>query len=458
MNTPPDRCGDATQGARGVGSFAGALVSRCLGITGVAGLHFWLAAQLGPTEYGHYAVAFAVATLTASLGVRGYDLLCVRWIATHLAQGDRESAARHLRFARRQAWVGGSLGGVFVLAAGAIAAKVWPGSGIAETLTLVAGLALLTSLIRIEEAAVRGLGRPNLGSLSFWCGPILTLAAIGMLDTACGIRSNAAVAIGVQTAVLLGLLLVVRVPTARSLPLTIVGKRALSEWSSESTPITLLMLASVLQVQTPLLIVAAMLGAEAAGCFGIATRIASMLLIGSQAANLVVGQRIAGNAGRQDVEGMQRDARQAVVISFSVAVLGSLGLLVSGDAILNLFGEGYSNARIALVVLSLGALVNAGCGVVGELLNMTGHAWSTFGGVALGATVSLLATSGLSVTLGLVGAALGSALGLATMSIYLASAVSRQLKVQSHMGCLLWRRRTRVVPTSLEAAFTKTAA
>lgn len=458
MNNALDRRGDSTQSARGVGSFAGALASRCLAIIGAAGLHFWLAARLGPTEYGHYAVAFAVATLAASVGVRGYDVLCVRWIARHLAQSDPESAAGHLHFARRQAWIGGTLGGSFILIAAAVVAGAWSADGIAKTLPLVAGLALLTSLIRVEEAAARGLGRPNLGSLSFWCGPILTLAAVTLLDAVFGAHCNAAVAIGVQISVMLGLLFVVRANTARSLPLTTGGSVRRSEWSSESTPITLVMLASVAQVQAPLLIVATLLGAEAAGCFGIATRIASMLLIGSQAANLVVGQRIAANAGRQDTEGMQRDARQAVAISFGVAVLGAILVLASGDAILRLFGEGYADARIALVILSFGAIVNAGCGVVGELLNMTGHAWLTFRGVAFGAMVSLVATATLSLPFGLSGAAAGSALGLATWNVFLAIAVSRRLEVHSHVGCLLWRREAGVVPPSPEAAFAKTAA
>lgn len=110
------------------------------------------------------------------------------------------------------------------------------------------------------------------------------------------------------------------------------------------------------------------------------------------------------------------------VIALSLPV--ALGLIVFGKPILaTVFGPEYAAGALALAILCVGQLLNAGFGSVGNILNMTGHERDTVLGVAIGAISNVALNLLLIPPLGIDGAAIAIAMSLLIWNSWLAIVV-----------------------------------
>ena len=84
-------------------------------------------------------------------------------------------------------------------------------------------------------------------------------------------------------------------------------------------------------------------------------------------------------------------------------------LIVFNDSFLLLFGKDFVQGGMALIILSLGQLINAATGPVGALLTMTGQERGAAVVLGAGATLNVLLSVILVPILGLLGAAIAAA-------------------------------------------------
>ncbi|HEX6866430.1 MAG TPA: oligosaccharide flippase family protein [Caulobacteraceae bacterium] len=119
-------------------------------------------------------------------------------------------------------------------------------------------------------------------------------------------------------------------------------------------------------------IAAAFLPPREVGLYFAASRIAGLITFVLVSTNLIVGPDVARLHHAGEGSRLQRTLNLASIIIFAPSLLMFLACVLFPAPLLSLFGEGFVEARMVLIVLAVGQLSNAATGAVGIVLMMTG--------------------------------------------------------------------------------------
>ena len=423
--------------------------------TRVTGLVFALSASvllsrlLGLSGFGAYMIALGYASI-ASIVIRfGFDLAGQRFAAVYLDQ----ARTGHLRgfvatgmTAIVLGWLVMAASLFFAWESGWSAIRSLSPLLVASAVALSLLMALtgfLSVLLRVfdrvfESQLYEQLLRPLLLIL-FLCGAMLigvTLAPDrAMMLTVAG----------------LGLPLVMMLIRVRNLIRNLPPQDR--EMSDRSTwvrvGLVLLLMAVLQEVLNQIdLILLGMLGNNAeAGLLAAAQRLSALSVFGLAAIAAVAGPRIAAAFHRGDHAEVAAIARLSARISFASAVAIGGILALAGPWILAVWGSEFTTAMPLLLVLLLGAMVNAATGLAGLLVILTGHERVAM--ICVGATLVVVVAAELVLipAYGAMGAAIGSALGLSMWNGLLTIYVRRRLGID----CTVFGLRPRQPATPLVA-------
>ena len=373
---------------------------------------------LGAHGFGIFATSIALLTILSIPAVLGIDRIVTRSIATH-HERDEAAAARGLLGTTTQFVLISSLA-IAAVSIGIVANRAdWFADPLAVA---VAAAALpLVSLSRLRQAALLGLGHVIAAQVpEAIVRPLAYLAALaGLMLT--GSEVTPALALALYTAsafvgFLLGTALLRRV-TARVLGQgdTVPPARG---WWREALPLTLVSGSGLLIANLPVLVVSAFTGPAEAGIFAVAHRAASIQTLGLTAVNTVVGPTIARLKARSDTVSLQRVLTRSSRLAFGIALLVGGAMILGHEQVLGLFGEGFRVAALPLVILTAGQLSSAACGSVGTLFVMTNQARIAAAGLLFGASATASLLFLLVPPLGVIGASIATATGVATLNIY----------------------------------------
>lgn len=163
-----------------------------------------------------------------------------------------------------------------------------------------------------------------------------------------------------------------------------------------------------------------------AGYFFIAVRLASLLGVVLVATNGILGPMISGFHEKDNMAEVERIYRLGLRFSIVLSVLMAAVLIVCGQWILCLYGDGFEVAYPLMVVMVIGQLGNAFVGSTGLVLNMTGHQ---------GVSVKILMVFGpLNLVLLVIGAHYFGALGAAIATSF------SNICVNVVTALLVWKR------------------
>jgi O-antigen/teichoic acid export membrane protein len=467
----------------GVGSIATKL--------GSVGLSFAVAVELaralGPDGYGVYALVLAIVTLLAVPTQLGLPQLVVRETARAHA-GEQWGRLRGIwRWSNLIVWASST--GIALLG---LAAVLLLREHITQPLvyTLFAGFALvpLMALGNLRGAALRGLRHVVAGLLPEQIlrpGLVLLLlfAAVALFPTqpvtpavAMALHALAAAlafAVGAALLALLqprplirrpqleyalvfltltlypiqpltplelavhglgfaagaALIYLVRSRTRTELPHPEYAMRA---WLVSIVPLALTAGLQLINAQADILVLGLFRPTDDVGVYKVAAQAATLIPFGLQAINVVIMPYIARLHAEGDHRGLQRVVTQSARAILALALPLVLAFILFGDTILSFaFGPEYARGHMALILLSLGQLVNAGMGSVGVLLNMTGHERDTLRGVAVAALANLVLNFLLIPPFGLVGAAVATACTFVIWNLLLRRAVWQRIRIES---------------------------
>ena len=219
-----------------------------------------------------------------------------------------------------------------------------------------------------------------------------------------------------------------------------------SGWLRVSVPLLLIGGFWVLLNETSVLLLGTLLGPQQAGIYKAASKTASLVgfvLAAVGAATLPVAATLyaRGERGR-----LQRILSLAAHAIFWPSLVTVLVLVLAAQPILGLFGPGFASGRWVLIILAGGQLVHAGAGAVAGLLSVTGH--QNKGMTTLGWNLLLnvmLNVAGI-VALGLVGAALATALSITITNVSLCVIARREAKVDPSFVFALWGKPNNTPP------------
>jgi len=186
--------------------------------------------------------------------------------------------------------------------------------------------------------------------------------------------------------------------------------------------------------QASTLLVAALLGPEAAGAIFVADRVMRLAILALNGINQAIAPQISGTFHRGDIAHVQRITSFAAIAGFTLALLMLLVFVLFGPAILAVFDPEYATGtmHVVLVILGLGALVGTACGPTELTMQLTGLQQALFKTLITVNTLGLTATAGLTLSLGPIGAALGMAGTMMTWCV---------------IGALITRRRIGIDPS-----------
>lgn len=417
----------------GVGSVAIKIGSTLLNVL----LAIVLARALGAEGFGVYSFVFALITILAIPAQMGLPNLVVRETAKAQAAGDwalinglwRWSSVMALSMSAALMAIGGLAAWIFAanLPEGGLGVFFW-------------GLVLvpLVALGNLRGAALRGLRHVVWGQLpEYILRPtflILLVLAVHFGLSARALTASDTMmlhAVASLVAFVIGAYLLMR---ARPTPLreahTSNARRQL--WLASALPLGLVEGMHVINENLGALILGAMASAEDVGLYRIAMHGTMLIAFGLTAANIVIAPHFAKLHFLKDYASMQKLVTTSSRCVAIFAVSAFLFLLVFGRDILQLaFGEEFSDAYLALIILGSGQLANAYTGSVGPLLNMAGYERQVVNSMVVGTLVNISCTLALVPTFGVVGAAVGSSFALFVWNVMMLVQAKRHLNVRT---------------------------
>ena len=377
-----------------------------------------LARMLGPEGYGVYAYAFALVSLLAIPAQFGLPSLVIRETAKAQANEDWALMRGLWRWATGMA---GAISIALALAAGGIAWIFADRFTEAQFATFAWGLILipLIALGNLRGAALRGLRRVVAGQLpeSVLRPGLLVLLVLGAVWLWGGEALTPSGAMALHTAAAGAAFLIGAVMLQRARPVAVKARPAPAynsrAWMAAALPLALLMGMQMINQHTDILMLGLFRPADEVGIYRVVVQGGTLVVFGLQAVNMVVAPQFARLHSLGDKASLQRVATLSARAGLAIALPVALAFILFGEAILGwIFGPAFAAGAIALAIIAVGQLVNAGFGSVGYLLNMTGHERDTALGVAIAAGCNIILNLILIPPLGMNGAALATALTL----------------------------------------------
>jgi O-antigen/teichoic acid export membrane protein len=184
-----------------------------------------------------------------------------------------------------------------------------------------------------------------------------------------------------------------------------------------SAPICLTQVITQVGANVELLILSVVNTMEAVGVYSAAVRIQMIGTMLLTTAESVAKPIISELYHQGDWAQLERLYRTLTRWSLAFILPYFLTILLFADPILSIFGEEFEQGALILVVVSLGTLVNAGTGICGAMIVMTGHSKMTFVNSLISAGLSVALSLALVTAWGLVGVAVAAALSTALINV-----------------------------------------
>ncbi|CAN7726603.1 lipopolysaccharide biosynthesis protein [Mesorhizobium amorphae] len=395
-----------------------------------AGLSFLMfvavAMVMDGRQFGLYSAAYAGASLVSFFASVGQQSTVLRFWPQYVGLGDHSSAHGMMARAILVALAGLVGSSLLILMVGFLP---FIGKGTPEWLSLCVAAAVLSFALgwseftsgafRAKNALISGLLPRDI----IWrAGTIAAIAACHFMHI-----EMSAVAATHLTALLLilsvvpqTLLLVRDTARAKRGPLTEGQKRefktvTLGLWGVTSLP------PALGQVST--LLVAVILGPEAAGAIFVADRTTRFVALALNGINQALAPQISSAFYSGDRAHVQRITNLAALGSFAIALCVLAAFWIFGGFILSMFNPTYDTPtmRATLVIFGIGATFATACGPIEILLQLTGLQHALFKVLVVVNILGLGATAVTTYFFGPIGAAVSIA---GTVIAWTASAVS----------------------------------
>lgn len=406
------------------GSVGSAAIKTCSMLLGFL-LTLVLARALGSEGYGLYSFALALITTFAIPTQLGLPTLVVRETAKAYQSNNWPLMKGLWRWANRY---------VFAFSFTALLTGslliMFTSDWIEEIrlLTVAAALPLipLIALGNLRGASLRGLERVTIGLLpEFIVRPALAIALIATATSlGTSLSTSPILATGLHVIAALisfacgaALLLQIQPKELRE-----VAEPQYQEkyWKRAAPPLALLAGLQVINAQIGVIMLGIFQSDSDVGIFRVTTQLAALAAFGLQVCNLVVQPHIARLYQQKDMAQLQKLVTYAARGSLMISIPPAMLFIFCAQLILtSLFGESFQEGARILVILTVGQLINAGVGSVGNILNMTGHERDSTRGVAIASVCSIILNSLLIPPYGLYGAAVASAATLIIWNLIL---------------------------------------
>ncbi|WP_034060377.1 oligosaccharide flippase family protein [Lacinutrix jangbogonensis] len=167
------------------------------------------------------------------------------------------------------------------------------------------------------------------------------------------------------------------------------------------------------------------------GVYSVVVKISTLISFGLNSLNSILAPQLANLYAQGNTIKYSKLIKLVSKINFFCSLVTILFLIVFNDYILSFFGDEFIEGQFILIVLCVGQFVNAFCGPVGVVLQMTGNqkVFKNFLFIAL--IINIILNLLLIPKMGMLGGALGTIFALAFWNISSAVYIYNKLKIKS---------------------------
>lgn len=393
------------------------------------GLNVAVARLLGADGAGIFFLALSAVTIASVLSRAGLDNALLRFIAGRASRDDWATVKGTYRFATLLGLASGFVGMVLLYSSsGWLALHLFGKPELERPLRIMSFAVLPLVMVSLNAQALKATKRIFLSQITNGIF-VPSLALLGLLALAPSYGVDGAVlayAGAAGAAALLGYLLWRSVtPQLRGISGRSPGRELLL-----SSRELLAMSALVLVMQWTATILLGRWGTAAdVAVFEAARRTAFMTTLVLTAVNSIAAPKFAELYEQGQLEALGRTARSSarMMILFAAPVL--LLFVVAPSWVMGLFGPEFTTGGTVLLILAVGQFINVATGSVGFVLIMTGHERLARNNTAVAATVAVVLNALLIPRFGAVGAAIATAVSIASLNLPGAYLVKRELGI-----------------------------
>jgi O-antigen/teichoic acid export membrane protein len=335
-----------------------------------------LARLLGAKSFGDYVYVVTWINFLVLLSKAGIDVAGQRFIAAYNERQQWSELRGFLSFSRIYTWALAALVSLVMVGVAALL-RGRIGDGLFTAFCVGALLLPLVTRLQMVESCLRALKQIiQAQAPQELLRPVLIIAGVVIGYAVIERRLRPPEALGINAAATLLVLLLSVYLFRRALPGPVfkVQSQALGrKWLGVGVSLAASEGFYLVIAQADIIMVGFFMGTEKAGIYAVASRLAALVSFGIIAVNTIVAPLVSEitSRGRQDKlkELLSWAAAWIALISIPIIVL----LAVFGKMILGWFGPEFGEGYPVLLILSFGQLINALCGSVGTLMNMTGH-------------------------------------------------------------------------------------
>jgi O-antigen/teichoic acid export membrane protein len=423
----------------------GAMQSLTISVVGVGTayvLQVILAQTLGETHYGTYVVVLAWMNLLLILSRIDLDVVSTRFAGAYAARAEWSLLRGLVRRTRQIVLLvtaaAGGIGAIGMLLRGDMEGPVLHAALWAAALLPVTGLLLLSA------ATLQGLKDvPGSQIPSTLLRPVLFMAGVVLFAWLSDVRLTAGSALALNLAATSGALMVSWFRLHRRLPAEVSAAPpayATREWLKTGAWFVMIDLFQLtISQQSDILIVSIILSKEVAGHYSAASQLAALVQFGVTAVVFIVTPFISELYAKNNFTALRRLVSSTMFVSFLLATPIFVALLLLGRFLLSKFGQPFTAAYPALVLLGAGQLLGACIGTLaGTIMSMTGRQREAAWRIGVSAALNVMLALILVPRLGIIGSATATLIATAVRSALLAVHIHRHLGIS--LFALLARR------------------
>lgn len=201
-------------------------------------------------------------------------------------------------------------------------------------------------------------------------------------------------------------------------------------WQSMALPMMIVAGIQILLKQTDVIMLGIITSTTESGIYSVMVRLSNFAMFGLAAVNAMAAPMIAELHASGQKAALQRVVTLAVRGSVLFMLAASALLVIFVEPITALYGQGFNIGLIAFYILLIGQAVNAATGPVGFIMSMTGHQMLLAKVQGASAVLNILLNMVLIPRYGLEGAAIATAISMATWNVWLLIYVRKILKIR----------------------------
>lgn len=392
--------------------------------------HVLLARAMSTDDYGSFVYAVNAIPLLVLLVQLGFTSASVKYMHAYKAE-----PAALKGFVYTSFWLPCMLALIGILAIAPLLLAYVPMTHVMQqTFTYGMWAVLLFAMTQTAQQHLRALHRTTYSQIFEQIGlPLMLMAFAGFVlwhgATASFVESIHAYTLCYAVLSVITVAVCWRM-LGRHIPLNETPQWRVSEWVRTALPMGVGVIAIALLSRLDVLMLGAYVAPETIAHYGVASRIAALLMFALAALGAVLDPMISQWYHAGEIAKISNLISRVVrlIVLASLLMLG--GLYFFGDLLLGMFGPEYIEAKSIMLVLAVGQALNISAGPSASILNVSGHQKAYMHLVLVCIAISAAALALVIPAYGVMGAAIVSATMLIGMNIALGVMIYRKTGIR----------------------------